>query len=86
MGDPRMAGSPCAALSGVLVRTSIAALPGHMHRKLPGGRCVFRLQAALAWAVQLTGSTSAPLVLSVLMKNDQLLFPTFGSGRPERNQ
>lgn len=30
--------------------------------------------------------SECPPLLSVLMKNDQLLFPTFGSGRPERNQ
>lgn len=30
--------------------------------------------------------SNCPPALSVLMKNDQLLFPTFGSRRSERNQ
>lgn len=79
----------CVALITVLVRMPIGARHQHKHWK-PIRRWVF---------ISSPGSTcidgtvhrkhlcsNCPPVLSVLVKNDHLLFPTFGSGRPQRNQ
>lgn len=62
MGLPRNAELACAACIIKLVEIPIAVLHWYMHMHLAGSRLLSSLQAGLAWAVQFTGSSSAPIV------------------------